>query len=112
AQQGRLDRPLIPCNTGHGSVLPAGRSKRGGRGESWKSHDPHLLSCQVTQCSKKGDSLVTRNGNSSVTSTRTAQRSATSVSRWVKVKIASTSLRAPLSGDGRTSTPVKVQLRP
>jgi hypothetical protein len=55
---------------------------------------------------------VTRNGNPSVTSTRTKNFSSTSVLRLVKVKITSTILPVPFKAEGRTSTPVSEALRP
>jgi len=62
--------------------------------------------------SKYGDILVTRNGNSSVTSTRVENFSTTSVLRLVNEKIASTTLRVPLSGDDWTSTALSDESRP
>ena len=47
-----------------------------------------------------------------MTSTRVKNLSVTSVLRWVKEKMTSTIRRAPLSGEGCTSTPVKDALRP
>src|ERR1700731_2148618 len=49
----------------------------------------------LVQRSKYGDSLVTRNGNSSVTSQRTKHFSVKSVLRLVNAKITSTMLRMP-----------------
>jgi hypothetical protein len=55
---------------------------------------------------------VNRNGNSSVTSTRTNYFSVTSVWRWVYEKITSASLRTPPSREGRTSTAANEAFRP
>jgi hypothetical protein len=49
----------------------------------------------------------TRNGNSSVTSTRTKYFSVKSVLRLVWEKMTSTTFRVPLSGDGLTSTALR-----
>src|SRR5260370_36692449 len=62
--------------------------------------------------SKYGDILLTRKGNSSVTSTLTNCFSTTSVVRFVNEKITSTMLRTPLNVDGLTSTAVRGKVRP
>src|SRR5262249_1873733 len=59
-----------------------------------------------------GDNFVKRNGNSSVTSTRTNHALATSVARWVKVKTTSTMRRAPLRRDGCLVMLVRAASRP
>src|SRR4051812_15337420 len=60
--------------------------------------------------SKKGENLVTRKGNSSVTSTRAKYLSSTPVCLFVYEKMASTIFRLPLSREGRTSTAVSDEL--
>src|ERR1041385_5581696 len=72
----------------------------------------HLRVKGRVQCqrSKNGDSLVTRKGNSPVTSTRAKYFSITSVCRFVYENTTSTTLRRLDSRDGRTSTPESEKL--
>src|SRR5215813_13380768 len=60
----------------------------------------------LPQRSKYGDSFVTKNGNSSVTSTRTQYFSVKSVTRLVYENTTSSMVRVPLKGDERTSIAV------